>query len=172
MEPNPSQGLPDSYDFSQSQFTQTQPQTQPDTQPHSTAFPAHLWGILLSSSASADASTVLLDANRADPVANLDRPTRFEFVRPSFGGKATYTIGRHPKNDLRLNSPKVSNSHARITISDEDGLVRLEDLSTNGTFVRGAKVSPSTVPALPRELEMGNATEIQQSRRCSSRARL
>jgi hypothetical protein len=145
METTPSQGLPDSYEFSQSQFTQTQPQTQPDTQPHqavSTSFPPHLWGYLISSTGETSSN---LDPNARGVGGvggeSLDRPSRFDFVRPAVGGKLTYAIGRHPKNDLRLNSPKVSNNHARITISDTDGLIRLEDLSTNGTYVRNIKVN-------------------------------
>ncbi|GAA6010087.1 hypothetical protein JCM11491_005861 [Sporobolomyces phaffii] len=165
MESTPSQ-LPESYDFSQSQFTQTQPQTQPDTQPQSssTAFPSHLWGILLSSSGEAS-STTANATNSNGGGDTLDRPTRYELIRPSFGGKATYTIGRHPKNDLRLNSPKVSNNHARITLSERDGLVKLEDLSTNGTFVRGIKIGKNRVTILepgdsiifgPASVDFGN----------------
>ena len=151
MEATASQ-LPDSYDFSQSQFTQTQPQTQPDTQPtcSSTAFPSHLWGILLSSSGESSSTSASLSNGNGHgnglggSTGDLDRPTRFEFIRGTSGGKGMYTIGRHPKSDVRLNSPKVSNNHARISISSQDGLVRLEDLSTNGTFVRGVKVRPSS----------------------------
>jgi len=142
MEATASQ-LPESYDFSQSQFTQTQPQTQPDTQPtpSSTSFPSHLWGILLSSSGeSSSTSASATGLGGVGSIGELDRPTRFEFWRSTSGGKGVYTIGRHPKSDVRLNSPKVSNNHARISISSQDGLVRLEDLSTNGTFVRGVKV--------------------------------
>lgn len=147
MEATPSQ-LPESYEFSQSQFTQTQPQTQPETQPgqaSSTLFPSNLWGILLSSSGEASTSTSLPNGVNGGGGGTTisDRPTRFELVRPSCGGKQVYEIGRHPRSDLRMNSPKVSNSHARISISDTDGLVRLEDLSTNGTHVRGIKVSTS-----------------------------
>lgn len=153
MEATASQ-LPESYDFSQSQFTQTQPQTQPDTQPtcSSTAFPSHLWGILLSSSGESSSTSASLSNGNGNGNGNglggstgdLDRPTRFEFIRGTSGGKGMYTIGRHPKSDVRLNSPKVSNNHARISISSQDGLVRLEDLSTNGTFVRGVKVRSSS----------------------------
>lgn len=143
MEATASQ-LPESYDFSQSQFTQTQPQTQPDTQPtpSSTSFPSHLWGILLSSSGESSSTSASATGlvGGVGSIGELDRPTRFEFWRSTSGGKGVYTIGRHPKSDVRLNSPKVSNNHARISISSQDGLVRLEDLSTNGTFVRGVKV--------------------------------
>ncbi|GAA5964878.1 hypothetical protein JCM3765_005809 [Sporobolomyces pararoseus] len=172
METPASQDLPDSYDMSQ--FTQTQAQTQAtqETQASTTAFPPHLWGILISSSAETSSTTT----SNPDPNNNgggrtgggateLDRPGRYELIRPSFGGKALYTIGRHPKNDLRLNSPKVSNHHARITVSEQDGLVRLEDLSTNGTFVRGIKVGKGKVTILepgdsiifgPASIDFGN----------------
>ncbi|GAA5985592.1 hypothetical protein JCM5350_007147 [Sporobolomyces pararoseus] len=171
METPASQDLPDSYDMSQ--FTQTQAQTQAtqETQTSTTAFPPHLWGILISSSAETSSTTT----SNPDPNNNnggvggggseLDRPSRYELIRPSFGGKSLYTIGRHPKNDLRLNSPKVSNHHARITISEQDGLVRLEDLSTNGTFVRGIKVGKGKVTILepgdsiifgPASIDFGN----------------
>ncbi|GAA6063026.1 hypothetical protein JCM10212_001805 [Sporobolomyces blumeae] len=165
---------PSSLEFSQSQFTQTQPQTQPDTQNDSTAFPSHLWGILLLSSGEST-STSLVQAHpreetRPNARANAnqnseDRPTRVEFVRSAFGGKSLYTIGRHPRSDVRLNSIKVSSNHAKIWASPVDGLVRLEDLSTNGTFVRGVKVGRGKITILepgdsiifgPASVDFGN----------------
>ncbi|GAA5927297.1 uncharacterized protein JCM15063_005857 [Sporobolomyces koalae] len=168
--------LPESYELSQSQFTQTQPQTQPDTQP--AASPANLspnlWGILISSNGdkSSNSTSHYENSNqtgagppRVGSDSTSDRPTAVEFEWPQYGGKLTYTIGRNPKSDVRLNSPKVSNHHARITVSEHDGLVRLEDLSTNGTFVRGMKVGKGKVTILepgdtiifgPTSVDFGN----------------
>ena len=137
---------------SQSQFTQTQPQTQQQSQPvpaTSSRFPPQLWGILLSVSAGTSTSTststtAAAPAQAAAPLApppppppptSLPRPERVDLVRT----QATYTVGRSPRCDLVLNGPKISSFHARVTLDDE-GVVRLEDSSTNGTFVRGRKV--------------------------------
>ena len=136
---------------SQSQFTQTQPQTQQQSQPvpaTSSRFPPQLWGILLSVGAGTSTSTSTTSAPTAavaaaplapppppPPPTSLPRPERVDLVR----AQATYTVGRSPRCDLVLNGPKISSFHARVTLDDE-GVVRLEDSSTNGTFVRGRKV--------------------------------
>jgi DNA-binding winged helix-turn-helix (wHTH) protein len=53
-------------------------------------------------------------------------------------------LGRDPRTDLRLDSPKVSRQHARIVVADSHATI--EDLgSKNGTFVRGVKISGPTV---------------------------
>lgn len=52
---------------------------------------------------------------------------------------ATFRIGRHPSNDLVLDAPSVSRFHAQVVWVD--GAPLLQDLvSTNGTFVDGARV--------------------------------
>ncbi|MBL0057709.1 MAG: FHA domain-containing protein [Elusimicrobia bacterium] len=52
------------------------------------------------------------------------------------------TIGRKPENDLVIDNPAVSGRHCRI-FKDPEGYY-IEDLnSTNGTFLRGHKVSRS-----------------------------
>lgn len=120
-------------DFSYSQQTQTQPQTQTASQPHSAtgpSFPSHLWGLLVSVSASSSPDVT-------NTVAAVQRPQRFEFT----WDKKQITVGRHPACDLRLNSAKISSDHARIWWDEEAGVVKLEDKSTNGTYVANRKVS-------------------------------
>jgi DNA-binding winged helix-turn-helix (wHTH) protein len=53
-------------------------------------------------------------------------------------------LGRGPKADLLLDSPKISRRHARIIV--DDTYTTIEDLgSKNGTFVRGGRISAPTV---------------------------
>lgn len=134
--------IPESYDlsqpipdFSQTQQTQTQPQTQPASQP-SPVFPSNLWGVLVSCSPSPTEAEL-----RGVPGAGeayVERPARVELER----GTNEYFVGRHPHCAVRLSSIKVSSWHARIFVDEDgDGSVKLQDTSTNGTFVRGKKVS-------------------------------
>lgn len=56
-------------------------------------------------------------------------------------------LGRRPENNIILEDPYVSGSHALIEVAD--GILTLTDLgSTNGTFVNGAKLAhnePTTI---------------------------
>jgi len=61
--------------------------------------------------------------------------------------------GRDPEADVRLESPKVSRQHARISIRGV--LATIEDLgSKNGTFVRGQRIAAAT------RVEPGDAVRI------------
>ncbi|BGP47316.1 hypothetical protein JCM10450v2_003168 [Rhodotorula kratochvilovae] len=148
----------DALDFSQqSQFTQTQPQTQQTSQApsQSSRFPPHLWGVLLSISRAPDSASfssavaphsasAALPPPPAPGAAPLPRPERLDLSR----SQSEYTIGRYPRCDLVLNGPKISSHHARIVWDQEGGVVRLEDKSTNGTFVRNHKVGRGNVTIL------------------------
>lgn len=70
-------------------------------------------------------------------------------------GRMALTIGRHAQNDIVLEHPAVSRSHARIT--QGDGATLIEDLdSNNGTFVNGERL----VPAQPRPLRPNDTIRI------------
>jgi predicted component of type VI protein secretion system len=57
-------------------------------------------------------------------------------------GRASYSIGRNPMCDLRVNNPSMSRKHAEIRLDAASGTFTLVDLaSSNGTFVNGAKVA-------------------------------
>ncbi|KAK4699362.1 ser/thr/tyr protein kinase RAD53, partial [Phenoliferia sp. Uapishka_3] len=156
----------DGESYSQQQ-TQTQQQTQPQTQPlnsqPSPSWPSNLWGLLVSTSA----SPTLAELSRRDkentPATTTDeeyieRPARVEMVV----GKWEIRVGRNPKSDLCLNGKKISSNQARIWIdeSGEEEGVRLEDTSTNGTFVRGRKVGKGKITLLESgdEIIFGPAT--------------
>ena len=52
--------------------------------------------------------------------------------------KATTTIGRRSDNDITIDSPAVSNKHARLNC---EGSYYLTDLrSSNGTYINGKKI--------------------------------
>ena len=52
--------------------------------------------------------------------------------------KRTTTIGRRADNDIMIDSPAVSNRHARVNIEQN---VYLTDLrSSNGTYLNGKKI--------------------------------
>jgi len=54
--------------------------------------------------------------------------------------KEVITIGRHPKNDIQIDSLSVSSQHARIV--KYHGKYLIEDLnSTNGTYLNKKKIS-------------------------------
>ncbi len=62
-------------------------------------------------------------------------------------------LGRDPKADLPLDSPKISRRHARIVVSAPHATI--EDLgSKNGTFVRGVRIRG------PMELRDGDKVRI------------
>ncbi|KAL8278358.1 hypothetical protein RQP46_009250 [Phenoliferia psychrophenolica] len=165
--------VPDSYDQSQPQTQQaTQQSTQPLSQP-TQYFPKHLWGVLVSTSVTptadelaklekendpAQAGAAGVGAATGDDEAYVPRPARVEMARGTFECK----IGRHPHADVVLKGKKISNWHARIFVDptgNEEG-VRLEDTSTNGTFVRGNKVGKGKVTLLEPgdEIIFGAAT--------------
>jgi pSer/pThr/pTyr-binding forkhead associated (FHA) protein len=55
--------------------------------------------------------------------------------------KSTIKIGRDTTNDIVINEPRVSRSHALITINP-DGTYEVKDLSsTNGTFINGQRIT-------------------------------
>ena len=64
-----------------------------------------------------------------------------------------HIVGREPGVAIRLDSPKVSRHHARVTASGR--AVSVEDLgSKNGTFVRGVRIGE------PTSLEPGDDVQI------------
>ena len=57
----------------------------------------------------------------------------------------TKTIGKADTNDVIVNDPTVSRSHAQISQIDKDTYL-IEDLdSTNGTYVNGYRIKKSTI---------------------------
>ncbi|KAF0145833.1 MAG: FHA domain-containing protein [Nitrospirae bacterium] len=58
--------------------------------------------------------------------------------------KEVITIGRNPDNDIHIDNPAVSGSHAKII--NEGGRIFIEDMnSTNGTFISGKRISKSAL---------------------------
>ena len=109
--------VPDSYEDEPSQpQTQlnTQPQTQPTSQPVS-HFPANLWGLLVSTSASPTAAELARrEQENGGPSDEpyVERPARVEMAH----GQPDCRVGRHPTADVVLNGKKISSWHARIFI--------------------------------------------------------
>jgi DNA-binding winged helix-turn-helix (wHTH) protein len=69
-------------------------------------------------------------------------------------GQGSHIVGREPGVPIRLDSPKVSRNHARLSVFGDE--VSIEDLgSKNGTFVRGERIEVAT-PLMPGdELQIG-----------------
>lgn len=64
-----------------------------------------------------------------------------------------HIVGREPGVSIRLDSPRVSRNHARVTVSART--VSVEDLgSKNGTFVQGVRIQE------PTRLEPGDDVQI------------
>ena len=65
-----------------------------------------------------------------------------------------HVVGREPGVSIRLDSPKVSRNHARVTVHGRD--VSIEDLaSKNGTFVGGVRISQVTALNPGDEIQIG-----------------
>ncbi|KAF9461264.1 kinase-like domain-containing protein [Collybia nuda] len=129
-------------DFDDSQETQEQTQsTQQASQQPGTTIDSHLWGYLQPCSASL---------------------TRIDFwkIHPR------YTIGRNTEhNQVVLPGFKVSNSHCTITWdgSDEQGSsVIVLDLSSNGTFINGARIGKNQTRILREGNEIAFGTSVPQ----------
>jgi two-component system, cell cycle response regulator len=70
-------------------------------------------------------------------------------------------VGRVETADLRLDDPCVSLQHARVRWQAERGLV-VEDLkSTNGTYVRGARIREPTLLADGEYVRLGKSTLLR-----------
>jgi DNA-binding winged helix-turn-helix (wHTH) protein len=65
-----------------------------------------------------------------------------------------HIVGREPGVSIRLDSPKVSRNHARVTASGRE--VSVEDLgSKNGTFVRGVRIQEPTCLRPGDDIQIG-----------------
>jgi DNA-binding winged helix-turn-helix (wHTH) protein len=65
-----------------------------------------------------------------------------------------HLVGREPGVSIRLDSPKVSRHHARVTVSGRE--VSIEDLdSKNGTFVRGVRIEAPTRLSPADDIQIG-----------------
>lgn len=151
--------MADSYDMMSQSQQMTQPQTQySQTLQHSPppAFPSNLWGMLVASYPTADSSSSIPastsrsghNGHHTDQSVDIaGKPARVELS----WDKLAIRVGRHPRADIVLNGAKISSWHARIYYDEDQKCVKLEDSSSNGTYVRGQKVSPSwsTLPGAP-----------------------
>ncbi|WP_396627315.1 FHA domain-containing protein [Luteitalea sp.] len=73
--------------------------------------------------------------------------------RPVPLADGTYVIGRDPRSDVWVDASGVSRRHARLVVLE--GAATVEDLeSSNGTFVRGVRVTE------PRALVDGDVIEL------------
>jgi ABC-type multidrug transport system ATPase subunit/ABC-type multidrug transport system permease subunit len=59
-------------------------------------------------------------------------------------GKSVLTIGRSPESDIVVSHPRVSRNQA-VARKQSDGKWLLEDLSVNGTFVDGRRISKTVI---------------------------
>lgn len=73
-----------------------------------------------------------------------------------------YVVGRDPSCQIRVDSPDVSQRHARLRLTGEE--LWLEDLgSSNGIFVAGERLTNSVRLRPPQRIQLGNVVlEIQR----------
>ncbi|KAJ2512166.1 serine/threonine protein kinase [Coemansia sp. RSA 2049] len=136
--------------------------------------PRSVWGVLLSLSP-ADYKTVLLERTKsaATPTISDNGSLAGQVSSPQAAAtKFGYYIGRHKSCDIRVQNPHISNRHCLIyrveaecassssNNSSGDCVGRgsgvyLEDTSTNGTYVNGARVGKSN------SVELRDGDEIQ-----------
>ncbi len=69
-------------------------------------------------------------------------------------GDGEHLIGREPGVSIRLDSPKVSRHHARLTIAGREATVQDLD-SKNGTYVRGARIEEPTRIVAGDDIQIG-----------------
>lgn len=133
----------DEQDFDLSQQTQTQPNTQPLTQQSQSqqpsAFPPDLWGLLRSINGPLPEGEQNHAPGQTAAPGYIPRPSLLELKRT----RQSYVIGRVPTAALRINSPKISSTHARIYYDQDEQTVKLEDSSSNGTWVNHNKARHS-----------------------------
>ncbi|KAJ1904423.1 serine/threonine protein kinase, partial [Tieghemiomyces parasiticus] len=103
-------------------------------------------------SVSKDVWGVLLSLSPKYPTRQLTKRDRHA------EDKCGYMLGRHRECDLRLNHPQISNRHCLIYAVHVDGVetVFIKDLSTNGTYVNGAKLPRQE----PRQLGDGDTIKL------------
>jgi serine/threonine protein kinase len=73
-----------------------------------------------------------------------------------------FVIGRGAEADIRIETPLISRSHARLTINERECII--EDLgSSNGTFVNGERIGKITVLRPEDRLTLGPSVTIEIS---------
>lgn len=121
--PNEIISLDDSMIEETQQATQS---TQHASQPNSADTNSHLWGYL-------------------QPCSNVLRRIDLWKVAPAA------SVGRAPDNDIILPGGRVSNKHCRITWDgkeDKNSAVTVLDISSNGTWINGAKIGKDKTAVL------------------------
>jgi len=74
----------------------------------------------------------------------------------------TYVIGRGAEADIRIETPLISRTHARLTIQERECLI--EDLgSSNGTFIDGERIGTVTVLRPEQRIMLGPSVTLEVS---------
>lgn len=75
------------------------------------------------------------------PLSALGTPGTVMLSKTRLAGKTSLIIGRDPMADVTLSAPTVSYHHARLEHDQQKGYYVLTDMSTNGTFVNGQRIT-------------------------------
>jgi serine/threonine protein kinase len=115
-----------------------------------------------------DQETFILDKTQREQVRG-NAPPKAQAIALRFSSRLSdgclgFVFGRHPLCDIKLAgrtdaSKRISNRHFRIYLADS-GIVMLEDLSTNGTFVDGVHLGTRTAANRTRMLEHGSNIKL------------
>ncbi|HKO49118.1 MAG TPA: ATPase, T2SS/T4P/T4SS family [Polyangiaceae bacterium] len=87
------------------------------------------------------------------------RSERAESRRLVFADSELLTFGRHPDSSVCLEGGSVSRNHAQVRV--ENGCLRVEDLSTNGTWAEGRVLRRSSLDVpFGAPVQMGEYTVV------------
>ncbi|KLO16032.1 Pkinase-domain-containing protein [Schizopora paradoxa] len=125
----------DFYADDSQQPTQSTQEASQNSEPTDKPWDNHLWGYLI--------------------------PCRDYYPREDFWKiNPTIRVGRSSGNDIVLNSLKISNKHCEIEWDGklENSLIKVLDLSSNGTFINGTKIGKGITSILRDGNEIGFGT--------------
>src|SRR4051812_1268700 len=87
------------------------------------------------------------------------RSERAESRRLVFADSGVLTFGRHPDSSVCLEGGSVSRNHAQVRV--QNGCLRVEDLSTNGTWAEGRVLRRSSLDVpFGAPVQMGEYTVV------------
>lgn len=85
-------------------------------------------------------SVEFIDRNNSSEIATLEGHIRLDAGTSFYMSGTEFGIGRSVSNDLYVDSPKISRSHARIVARSDESFVLYDSGSANGTSLNGRRL--------------------------------